>query len=140
MQPDYKVEAEITRAVFDRGPDAIIVVDVRGTILAANEQAELLAGVPRSQLVGQAIEVLVPSALRDKHLGHRQAYLRGPYRRAMGPGLELSILQRTDSGDVEVPVDVNLSPSVISIGTIVVATIRHRSGWGGSSPSAGEGI
>lgn len=139
MQPDYKVEAEITRAVFDRGPDAIVVVDVRGTILAANEQAELLTGVPRSMLVGQAIEMLVPSTLRDRHHEHRQQYLRGPYRRAMGPGLELSILQKTDSGDVEVPVDVNLSPSVISIGTIVVATIRLRSGWGGASTSVDEG-
>jgi PAS domain S-box-containing protein len=137
MEPNYRVEAEITRSVFDHGPDAIIVVDVRGTILAANEQAALLTGVQRSSLVGQVLETLVPSDLREVHQQHRQGFLRSPYRRAMGPGLELSIMQRTDAGDVAIPVDVNLSPSVISIGTIVVATIRLRN-ESSDTPAIGE--
>lgn len=126
MVPDYKVEAEITRAVFDRGPDAVVVVDVRGTILAANEQAELMSGQPKASLLGQSVDVLVPPDKREMHSLHRNSFTRAPYRRAMGPGLELSMVQRTETGDVEIPVSVNLSPSVISIGTIFVATIRLR--------------
>jgi len=132
MQPDYRVEAEITRAVFDNGPDAIIVTDLRGTILAANEQAAMLTGIQRVSLVGQPVDMLVPPEVRERHRDHRQGYLRSSYRRAMGPGLELSMMQRTDTGDVAIPVEVNLSPSVISIGKIVVATIRMHGGSGGA--------
>lgn len=129
----YLIQSEITRVAFESGPDAIIVVDTAGLILAVNQQAELLTGRPRGDLLGKPIELLIPEELRERHRGHRSGYLRTPYRRLMGPNLSLSIMQHTDDTDLAIPVDVNLAPSVISIGTVVVATIRTRGGWGGVS-------
>lgn len=129
----YMIQSEITRAAFDSGPDAIVVVDKGGKILAVNQQAELLSGRPRTELVGQKIEVLVPADLRERHLEHRAQYLRMPYRRLMGPSLVTSIVQVDEEGkESTVPVDINLAPSSISIGTVVVATVRLREGWGGA--------
>jgi PAS domain S-box-containing protein len=126
----YLVQAEITRVAFDSGPDAIIVVDTSGVIVAVNTQAELLTNQTRAELIGAQVETLVPEGVRETHREHRDAYLHMPYRRLMGAGRDLSIVQRTDHGEVALPVEVNLAPSVISIGTIVVATIRIRRGWG----------
>lgn len=133
----YLVQSEITRAAFESSPDAIIVVDREGIMLSANQQAEFLTGRPRAQLVGQPIETLVPEDLRQRHQQHRTDYTRMPRRRLMGHGLDLAIMQRTDDGDVPVPVDVNLAPAVLTTGamsgTIVIATIRTRGGWSGTS-------
>lgn len=129
----YLLQSEITRAAFDNSPDAIVVVDGSGIILAVNTQAVHLTGRARADLISQPVEILVPEQLRDNHRDHRSTYLRMPYRRLMGTNLEITINQRTDSGDTPIPVDVNLAPSEISAGTVVVATIRTRGGWGGGT-------
>lgn len=126
---DYIVQAELTRAAFEKGPDAVVIVDSAGTILLVNEQAELLTGLPRKDLLGRKAEVLVPENLREVHREHRSAYMRNPYRRLMGPDLELTIVQRGDDTVTNVPVEINLAPVPISIGTAVVLTIRQRGAY-----------
>ena len=130
---DYAVQAELHRAAFEQGPDAIIVVSTSGSILAANVQAELLTGRSRKDLIGRKVEDLIPADLRERHVAHRTAYARNPYRRLMGPDLDLSILQHSEDGDTPVRVDINLAPAPVSIGVVVVLTIRQRDGaqWGG---------
>jgi PAS domain S-box-containing protein len=123
---DYIVQAELTRAAFEKGPDAVVIVDSDGTILLVNEQAELLAGVSRKDLLGQKAEVLVPENLHEVHRQHRAAYMRNPYRRLMGPDLELTVVQRAGNSVTNVPVEINLAPVPISIGVAVVLTIRQR--------------
>lgn len=131
VQDDYLVQAELTRAAFEHSPDAVIVADVAGAIRLVNIQAELLTGRPRAELHGALIESLIPEDLRELHREHRQGFARNPRKRLMGPALDLSILQRTAGGDVPVPVEVNLSPAMTSVGLVVVATIRVRGDrWG----------
>lgn len=125
-QADYLVQAELTRAAFEEGPDAVVIVDNTGTIVMMNKQAELLTGMPRKDVVGQKAELLVPADVRERHKEHRYAYMRNPYRRLMGPGMELAIVQRSEEGDSSVPVEINLAPVLISTGTAVVLTIRQR--------------
>lgn len=125
-QADYLVQAELTRAAFEEGPDAVVIVDNTGTIVMMNKQAELLTGMPRKDVLGQKAELLVPADVREIHKEHRFAYMRNPYRRLMGPGMELAIVQRSEEGDSSVPVEINLAPVLISTGTAVVLTIRQR--------------
>jgi PAS domain S-box-containing protein len=120
------VQAELTRAGFDYSPDAILVVDSGGVIRAANEQARMLTGRTQADLIDQPVETLVPAGLRDRHATHRSDYLLNPRRRLMGSNLELAILQRVGAAERPVAVDVNLAPASISIGVVVVATIRQR--------------
>ena len=125
-ETDYIIQAELTRAAFEKGPDAVVIVDSVGTIVMMNEQAELLTGMPRRDVLGQKAEILVPADLRERHNAHRTAYMRNPYRRLMGPNLELAIVQRSECGERSVPVEINLAPVPISTGTAVVLTIRQR--------------
>jgi protein-histidine pros-kinase len=127
----YQIQAELTTAAFEEGPDAVIVVDGSGIIRMVNRQAEMLTGRHRGVLVGQPVESVIPDALREAHVGHRTEFVRSPRRRLMGPTLELAILQRAGDVEVPVPVDVNLAPTVTSIGLVVVATVRLRGDrWG----------
>jgi PAS domain S-box-containing protein len=106
---------------FDAAPDAMMVVNQVGEIVAANTQAERLFGYRREQLIGTSVASVIPSRLRDWHLHDRKHYFRAPRVRPMGAGLDLLAL-RADG--TEVPVDITLRPFTTRSGTFVVAAIR----------------
>jgi len=109
-------------AVLDATPDAMLVVDRLGRIVLANTQAEQMFGYAHSELVGQKVEVLVPSRFRAKHPGHRSGYFSGdPHVRPMGVGLNLLGLRKDGS---EFPVEISLSPMQTPEGPMVISAIR----------------
>src|SRR5262245_47500052 len=95
------------RSVLERAPDAFLVVAADGVIHLANEQCEKLFGYPRSELVGQKVEVLVPDEVRPQHPALREGFHRAPATRAMGALRELH--GRRKDGSL-FPVDIALSP------------------------------
>ncbi|NKE58392.1 PAS domain S-box protein [Lentzea sp. PSKA42] len=105
-------------------PDAMLIVDEHGTIVLVNEQTERLFGYHREDLVGQSIELLIPARLREKHVGHRQRYLKDPRHRRMGTGIELAGLRQDGS---QIPVEISLAPLDTEQGTMVSAAIRDIS-------------
>lgn len=125
-QTDYIVQAELSSAAFDHGPDAVIITDDSGNMLMVNTQAELLTGQPRRGLVGKKVEELIPPERREAHRAHRAKYMSNPSRRLMEPEVVLVILQTSGDETREIPVEINLAPVVISIGTVVILTIRQR--------------
>jgi PAS domain S-box-containing protein len=56
MHADKDVQAALsyTRSVIEANPDLIIILDGKGTIQDVNAATELLAGIPREQLIGTA--------------------------------------------------------------------------------------
>src|SRR6185369_14098761 len=78
------------RRLVESAPDAIVVVDAQGSIVMVNSQAEALFGYPREEMLGQGVELLVPDALRGRHVGHRDGFLARPSVRPMGIGADLS--------------------------------------------------
>jgi protein-histidine pros-kinase len=112
------------RELIDTAPDAMLIADRDGKILEANHQIEKLFGYTRAELLGQAIEVLVPASLRDKHKADLSAYLKAPNRRTKGAGLQLRGARKDGS---EVPLEVSLSPIEMDVGHVVVAALRDLS-------------
>lgn len=102
-------------------PDAIVVVDGQGVIVAANPLAEEMFGYSRDALIGAKVEMLVPTRFRGRHSGEREAYANSPRTRPMGLGRDL--WGRRSNGE-EFPVQISLSPIETEQGTLVTSIIR----------------
>jgi two-component system sensor histidine kinase DevS len=102
----------------ERSPDGVLIVDESGVVVYANLAMAKIAGT--TDLVGTAIDALVPSDVRERHASLRAEYHEQPTTRPMGSGLDLR-LRRADG--VEVPVEIALSPIELD-GFYVVASVR----------------
>ena len=109
------------RGLLEAAPDAMVLTDGRGRIQLINRQTELMFGYTRDELLGQDVEVLIPEAFRNRHMGHRAKYLEFPKVRSMGLGLELFALRKEGS---QFPVEISLSPLKTSEGTLILASVR----------------
>lgn len=57
---------------------AIITIDESQHIIFANEEAEALFGYARGELVGQLIDILIPTRFRGAHQWHIESFAAGP--------------------------------------------------------------
>lgn len=99
---------------------AIVVIDEAGTIVMVNAALEAMFGYRREELLGQAMEILLPERLRAAHAEHRKKYFLSPRVRFMGVGLDL--IGRKQDG-TEFPTDVSLSYVRKSDSLLAVASI-----------------
>jgi PAS domain S-box-containing protein len=108
-------------ALADAAPDALLVVDQRGRIEFANRATLQMFGYAPGQLLGLAIESLVPVRYRARHRIDRSRFVEDPHSRPMGLNMELVGLRHDGS---EFPVEVSLSPMMLSGERRVVAAVR----------------
>jgi PAS domain S-box-containing protein len=116
-----KREEEKFRDLLESAPDAMVIVDQAGIITLTNAQAVKLFGYTREELLGQAVEMLVPERFHGKHHGHRKGFFGAPRPRSMGAGLDLHGRRKDGT---EFPVEISLSPLVTEAGTLVSSAIR----------------
>jgi PAS domain S-box-containing protein len=116
-----KTQAEgAFRLAVEAAPSAMVMANEKGRIVLVNAQTERLFGYRREELLGRAIEILIPPAVNKVHRALRERYLSGPKMRAMGSGLELRGLRKDGS---EFPVEVGLNPIRSPRGTLVLSSI-----------------
>ncbi|MGA8509093.1 MAG: PAS domain S-box protein [Candidatus Sulfotelmatobacter sp.] len=117
-------EVILSTDLLEAFPDAVVAVDLDGTIVQVNSQAQELFGYDRDELIGQKVEMLVPESYRRQHHHHRQTFAQTPKTRRMGADLDL--YGRRSNGS-EFSVEISLSPISTENGAFVLSAIRDIS-------------
>jgi PAS domain S-box-containing protein len=108
-------------SLIDAMPDAIVIVDTEGRIVDVNVQAVGMFGYTRQELLGNAVEVLVPEGVRDRHVAERTGYVRNPRVRPMGAEIRLAAVHKEGRA---FQVEIRLAPYQAPDGLLVVASVR----------------
>lgn len=108
------------REVVELAPSGLLMVDGDGRIVLANEAATHMFGYTREEMLGRAVETLVPPAARDQHRVERATFQAGATRREMGLGRELHAIRRDGTA---FPVEIGLNPVVTDSGAWVLSAI-----------------
>ncbi|MGC1861584.1 MAG: ATP-binding protein [Methylocystis sp.] len=113
-------EDDLFRLAVESSPAAMIVAGQDGAIQFANAETSRMFGYQPQELVGQNIDILVPTRLRPTHFSLRQGFLANPSKRPMGVGRDLKATRRDGS---EFPVEIGLTPIKTLKGILVLATV-----------------
>lgn len=116
-----EVTTESLETLLALSPDALLVVDQAGVLIAVSDQVCAMFGYRRADLTGNPLERLLPTRFHSAHRTHRTQYLAAPYVRPMGAGLEL-LGKRADAS--EFPVDISLRPIQLDGQAHVIAAVR----------------
>lgn len=115
-----KSSEKMLRNLMESAFDGIAMVDNNGKLKSVNERLIIMTGYTRAELIGNEVELLIPKRFRN-HVKFRDEYLKKPYTRAMGTGVELCI---TCKNGVEFPVEISLNPITIDE-RIIVSVLIH---------------
>ena len=107
--------------ILEIAPDAMVVVDQDETIVFVNAQTEDLFGHARADLLGKALEVLIPERFNAANLSILAPYFAKAGTRSMGSGVELCG-RRADGS--QVAVEVSLCSVRMADGVRVYAAMR----------------
>lgn len=111
-------------AVIEALPDGLVVIDLTGKILFFNQQAELLFGYHRSQVIGRQLEMLMPEHRRARHVHQREMFGRFDISKrpqSMGIGMNLAALREDGH---EFMADITLARMVAPSGILLLASVR----------------
>jgi PAS domain S-box-containing protein len=109
------------RALLETAPDAIVLVNRQGRIVLVNAQTEKRFGYAREELLGSAVEMLVPPRFRGQHLYQRDDGLTGPAVLPAGANQQLYGLRKDNS---EFPIEISLNEIATEDGVLVSSVIR----------------
>jgi len=115
------MQAKSRGAADDASPDATLIVSASGIIRRANAAALAMFGYSREELVGCALDCLIPERLRDRHRAHVEHYFRRPYARYVALPTQLLALCKDGR---ELDVDISLGPIETQDGTCAAAVLR----------------
>jgi PAS domain S-box-containing protein len=116
-----KKSEEKFRSLLESAPDATVIVNVKGEIQMVNKQTEEVFQYSKEELIGKAVEILIPMDIRSKHVSHRADFSHSPRRREMGEGIELKAVKKDGT---LFPVEISLSPINTEDGMLISAAVR----------------
>ncbi|MFK7893846.1 MAG: PAS domain S-box protein [Granulosicoccus sp.] len=115
-----KAHEERLRQAMDASASAMVMVDESGEIVLVNNAAIALFGYNEDELIGSAVERIVPEAVRRVHSVYLSSFMHSGVSRPMGQD---RILHACHRDGTEIPVEIALTRVQGSTGTMVMSTI-----------------
>ena len=84
------LESALAAAIFNAAVDAIMVINARGILKAANQSAETLFGFNSEEMLGKNISMLMPAPYAHEHDGYLYNYCASAERKIIGIGREVT--------------------------------------------------
>ena len=107
-------ESDFLRALMDTSPEALIVVDTRGNILAFSRAARTMFGYNESEVLGRNVSMLMPSPDHERHDEYIRHYLETGQKRIIGVGRQVMALGK----------DGQIFPVELLLGEATIAGMR----------------
>ena len=107
------------QSILDTVPEAMIVIDERGSMQSFSAAAERLFGLKADEAIGQNVKILMPSPYRQNHDGYLQRYMTTGERRIIGVG-RVVVGQRKDGSTF---------PMELAVGEMKTGTRRFFTGF-----------
>lgn len=107
------------RSILATVPDAMVVIDERGTILSFSAAAEKLFGYAEANVLGENVSMLMPSPDRERHDSYLENYQKTGERKIIGIGRVTTARHR----------DGNTFPIELSIGEAWLGDKRIFTGF-----------
>ncbi len=110
----------LVNQVMAASPNALIVANRTGEILFANKSVQAIFGYEPEEIVGQHLELLIPTQFRRAHQQLQALYFVQPKTHPMGNGRDLHGLHRDGH---EFPAEIALAPLERENELLVLASI-----------------
>jgi two-component system sensor kinase FixL len=107
------------RSILATVPDAMIVMDERGTVASFSAAAELLFGYSEAEVVGRNVSMLMPVTDRPAHDGYLTTYLETGIRHVIGSARVATAMRRNGES----------FPIELAVGEVSVAGERIFTGF-----------
>jgi two-component system, LuxR family, sensor kinase FixL len=95
-----------TQTILDDIADGIVTINQYGIIKSFNKAAETIFGYKAEQIIGEAIDLLMPEAMRDEHAHKLSEYFKTGKANIIGIGREVTGLRRNGK---QFPMDLMVS-------------------------------
>jgi PAS domain S-box-containing protein len=115
-----KVDLVHITSLFENATEGFIITDSKAQIILVNPSACRMFEYAAEELIGQKIEILIPTQYKENHVRLREEFYKDPKNRVMGHGRDLHG-QKKDG--LNFPVEVSLSTYVKNNERYVIAFI-----------------
>ena len=112
------------RGLLESAPNATLIINEDSIIQDINKQAEKLFGYKPQELVGQSVDMLVPSRFDAKRAQYKKSFLVSQRVQIMDIGEDLYMIKKKGE---EIPVQITLGPLQTEEGLLISVAIRDIS-------------
>jgi len=113
-------------AILNASPDGVLILGKGSTILYVNKKATAMVGYTDSELIGQPLNILIPSRFHKKHEKNIAGYVKNPGLISMQSSKK-DLYGKRKNGQ-EFPIDVSLSTIDTEEGQLVICFMRDLTG------------
>lgn len=103
----FKKDSTVFKILSEAVSESIIIVNEDQVIVATNTSANQLFGYSETELIGQPLNILIPTKFRGGHHKHVSGFMKKSGKRQMGQGRDLYGCRKDGS---EFPVEAGLNP------------------------------